>query len=106
MTTKKSQNNSTTTTTTVRRGSGYMYFMNILSYAAVCVGGLALFISAILSKCGISVAFTSTMTAIANAIGWLVLCVLSVNYISRRRKLWMWIVWVIAIVMIITSIIL
>lgn len=90
MTTKnKSQNTSSTTTTTVKRSSGYMYFMNILSYAAVCVGGLALFISMILSKCGISIAFTSTMTTIANAIGWAVLCLLSVNYISRRRKIWM-----------------
>lgn len=107
MTNKKPQNQSTTTTTTVKKSSGgYMYFMNILSYVAVCVGGLALFIAMILSKCGISIKFTSTMTTIANAIGWAVLCLLSFNYISRRKKLWMWIVWAVAIVMIITSIIL
>lgn len=105
MSNNKSQSTSTTTTTTTKR-SGYMYFMNILSYVAVCIGGLALFIAMILGKLGVSVSFTSAMTTIANAIGWAVLCLLSFNYIKRRHKLWMWIVWVIAIVMIIIGIIL
>jgi len=43
---------------------------------------------------------------IANAIGWAVLCVLSAVYISHRKKIWMWVLWAVAVVMIITGIIL
>lgn len=97
----------TTSTTTVKRTSrGYSFFMNIFAYVAVVVGGLALFIAKILAKCGISVAFTGTMTTVANAIGWAVLCLLSFSYILRRHRLWMWIVWGVAVFMIVTGIIL
>ena len=53
----------------------------------------------------ITVTYNSEKT-IANTIGWSVLCLLSAVYISHRKKLWMWIVWVIAVVMIIMGIIL
>ena len=82
------------------------YILNILSYVAVCIGGLALFISMILSKVGITASFVGAMQTIANAIAWAVVSFLSFRYIRRRHKLWMWIVWVIAVVMIIMGIIL
>ena len=96
----------TTTTTTKRKGFSIGYVLNILAYAAVCLGGLALFISMILSKFGLSTSITGAMQTIANAIGWAVLCLLSAVYISHRKKIWMWVVWVIAVVMIIIGIIL
>ncbi|MBR7172250.1 MAG: hypothetical protein IKD36_00425 [Clostridia bacterium] len=104
----KSQSSSSTTTTTSsrKRSVSISYILNILAYVAVCVGGLALFISMILSKFELSTSITGAMQTIANAIGWAVLCVLSAVYISHRRKLWMWIVWVVAVVMIVTGIIL
>ncbi len=105
-TNSNSKTTTTTTTSTKKTGTSFGYIMNILSYVAVCVGGLALFISMILSKCGISASFVSVMQTVANAIGWAVLCILSFNYIKRRRKTWMWVVWAIAVVMIITGIIL
>ena len=112
MATKTKSETKTTTTasssssTSRRRGFSIGYILNILAYAAVCIGGLALFISMILAKFGLSSSITGAMQTIANTIGWSVLCLLSAVYISHRKKLWMWIVWVIAVVMIIMGIIL
>ena len=97
--------NESTTTTTTKTHTG-SYIMNILAYVAVCIGGLALFIASILGKLNVSAGFVSIMSTVANAIGWLVLCILSFNYIRRRKKIWMWVVWAIAVVMIVVSIIL
>lgn len=80
-------------------------FMNILAFVAVCIGGMAMFLATILRWFGLTANWINSMQAIANAIGWLALCLLSVKYIRRRRKLWIWIVWTIAIVMIFTGII-
>ena len=97
---------SSTTSTSKRKGFSIAYILNILSYVAVCLGGLALFIAMILGKFGLSTSITGAMQTIANAIGWAVLCLLSAVYISHRRKIWMWVVWAVAVVMIITGIIL
>ena len=80
-------------------------FMNILAFVAVCVGGIAMFLATILRWFGLTASWINSMQAIANAIGWLALCLLSVRYIRKRRKLWIWIVWTIAIIMIFTGII-
>lgn len=104
---EKAKKTETTTTTTVKTKSYSMsYIMHVLSYVAVCVGGVALFIAMILSKCGISARFVGSMQSIANAVAWAVVSLLSFGYIKRRRRLWMWIVWVVAVVMIVTGIIL
>jgi hypothetical protein len=109
MTTKtksETKTTSSTTSTSRRKGFSIAYILNILSYVAVCVGGLALFIAMILSKFNLSSSIIGAMQTIANAIGWAVLCLLSASYISHRRKIWMWVVWAVAVVMIITAIIL
>lgn len=98
--------NSSSSTSTTSRGTGWGYILNILSYIAVCIGGVALFIIFILGKVGITASWLGVLQTIANAIGWAVLCLLSFNYIRRRKKIWMWVVWVIAVVMIIIGIIL
>lgn len=82
------------------------YIMNILAYAAVIIGGMALFIAMILSKVGISAEFVGTMQKVANCVGWLVLCLLSTKYAIRRSSLLMWIIWIVAVGMIITGIVL
>lgn len=111
MTTKKQKNETTsssTTTSTSKKSTGGVIvanFMNILAFVAVCIGGIAMFLAMILRWFGLTAAWINSMQAIANAIGWLALCLLSINYIRRRKKLWIWIVWAIAIVMIFTGII-
>ena len=82
------------------------YIMNVLAYAAVIIGGMALFIAMILSKVGISANFVGTMQKIANCVGWLVLCLLSTKYAIRRSSLLWWIIWIVAVGMIITGIVL
>ena len=105
---KKTNSTSTTTTSNKTRSSTSPIvgnFMNILAFVAVCVGGIAMFLATILRFFGLTATWINSMQAIANAIGWLALCLLSVRYIRHRRKLWIWIVWAIAIVMIFTGII-
>lgn len=104
---KTSSSKTTTTTTTASTktpSSGYL--INMLSYIAVCVGGVALFLAFILSKFDISAGFVSAMQKIANAVAWAVVSFLSFRYIKRRHKVWMWVVWAIALVMVIIGIIL
>ena len=103
---KSTQKTTTSHTSSSKRGFSFGYILNILAYVAVCIGGIALFIATILARCGISASITGKMSGIANAIGWAVLCLMSAVYISHRKKLWMWVVWAIAVVMILTSIIL
>ena len=111
MTTKTQKNtttsSSTTTSTSKKSTSGIIVanFMNILAFVAVCIGGIAMFLATILRWFGLTATWINSMQAVANAIGWLALCLLSINYIRRRKKLWIWIVWAIAIVMIFTGII-
>lgn len=106
-TTTTSSSNSTTSSSSKKSTRGLIVsnFMNILAFVAVCVGGIAMFLAMALGWFGLKASWINSMQAIANAIGWLALCLLSINYIRRRKKLWIWIVWAIAIVMIFTGII-
>lgn len=100
MATTKKETKTTTSTTTKKSSVSVNAFMNILAFGAVCIGGIGLFLAMILGFLGLTATWISSMQAIANAIGWLALCLLSVRYISHRKKLWIWVVWVIAIIMI------
>lgn len=105
MATTKKETKTTTSTKTQKSSVSVNYFMNILAFGAVCIGGIGLFLAMILGFLGLTATWINSMQAIANAIGWLALCLLSVKYISHRRKLWIWVVWVIAVVMIFSGII-
>lgn len=97
---------STTTTTETRRSHNSGWFATTaFSYVAVCIGGLALFLSFILQKLGVSLTFLPVLVKIANSIAWAIVAWLSFLYIKSKRKTWMWVVWAIAIVMIIVGII-
>lgn len=105
---KKTTSTSTSSSTSNKTSNGKVFvgsFMNILAFVAVCIGGIAMFLAMVLGWIGLTATWINSMQAIANAIGWLALCLLSVNYIRRRRRLWIWIVWTVAIVMIFTGII-
>ena len=100
MATKKETSTTSSSTSTRRNSVTVSWFMNILAFAAVCIGGMGLFLAMVLDWIGLTATWISSMQAIANAIGWLALCLLSVRYIVRRRKLSIWIIWVVAVVMI------
>ncbi len=104
MTQKKTTKTTTSNSSKSTISTGYI--MNLLSFIAVCFCGVALFIAMVLGKLGISASFCGLLQKIANILGWLVLCVISYRYIKHRRRIWLWVVWAIAIVMIITGIIL
>ena len=93
---------SQTTITTSKKSISISYLLNILSFSAVIICGIALSIAYILGKCGISATITGKLQSVANAVGWIVLCILSYGYIKHRKKLWMWILWVVAVIAIIT----
>ena len=76
--------------------------MDLLAFAAVCIGGVALLLASILGNWGFSV----VLQRIANAIGWAVLCILSTKYITTRKKIWLWVIWTVAVVMIVVGTIL
>lgn len=86
-----------TTTTSTKKAVSISYFLNILSFCSVIIGGVALAIAYVLGLCGISASITGRLQSIANSLGWIVLCLLSYGYIRHRRRLWMWIVWIVAV---------
>lgn len=91
-----------TTSASSKKAVSISYFLNILSFCAVIICGVALAVAYILGKCGVSASITGKMQGVANAIGWIVLSILSYGFIKHRRKLWMWILWVVAVIAIIT----
>ena len=97
---------STSSSSSSRKSFSFNTIMDALAYVAVCIGGIALLLAFILGKIGISASVVSAMQKVANSIGWLVLCVLSVKFIKSKSKVWLWVVWAVAIVMIVVGIIL
>lgn len=104
--TKTKTEEKTTTKTTTSKRVVSSYTLNLLAYIAVCFGGIALFVAMILSKFDISLSVVSMIQRVANAIAWAVVSILSFYFIKNRKKTWMWVVWAIAIVMILVGIIL
>lgn len=86
-----------------KKSSSNSNIMDVLSFVAVCVGGIALLVATILGWMGITAGFLGVLRAIANILGWIVLIVLSANFIKSKRKIWMWVVWTAAVVMIVIS---
>ena len=96
------QQSTQTTTTKTRKSISIPYILNILAYCAVIICGVALTVAYILGKCGVSASITGRLEGVANAIGWVVLCILSFGYIKHRRSILKWVVWTVAVVVIIT----
>ena len=80
--------------------------MDMLSFIAVIIGGVALLVISIFDRVGIMVNALGTLQRVANLVGWGVLCLLSFNYIRTRKSTLLWVLWAIAVVMIVVSVIL
>ena len=96
----------TKATTTTQKRVVSTHTLNMLAYIAVCFGGVALFVAMILSKFNINLTIISAIQRVANAISWVVVSILSFGFIKNRKKTWMWVVWTLAVVMILVGIIL
>ena len=62
--------------------------MDMMSFIAVVIGGIGLLVAAILGKLGISANIVSAMQMVANMVGWIVLCLLSFNFIRNKKNVW------------------
>lgn len=89
-----------------KSGSSFNSVMDTLAYIAVCIGGIALLVAFILAKINVSVGIVSILQKVANIIGWIVLCLLSVKFIQSKRNVWLWVIWAAAVVMIVIGVIL
>ena len=89
-------NNNTQSPKPVKSGG---WLPNLISFVAViCVG-----ISLLLSKVGLSGEISRAFSTIANVISYLILIALSLFYVAKRKKLWIWIVWAVAVVLIVVG---
>ncbi len=79
------------------KSSGWL--INLCAFIAVILIGISL----CLGKIGALGQVASALTIIANVIAYLVVCVVSFFYIAHKKNVWLWIVWVVAIVLIIIS---
>ena len=103
-TTTKTTEKTTSNSSSKKVSSAHM--LKTLAYIAVCFGGVALFVAMILSKLNISLSIISVIQRVANAIAWAVVSVLSFGFIKNKKRVWMWVLWTIAVVMILVGIIL
>ena len=69
--------------------------------AVICVG-----ISLLLSKVGLSGQISNALSIIAQVLSYIVLIVISSFYVVRKKNVWLWVVWAIAVILIIVGVIL
>ncbi len=89
--------NSTTTTKKSAHGAGWL--LNLFSFVAVICIGVAL----MLSKIGALGSVAGALLTIAQTIAYIVVSIVSFFYVYKKRRLWIWIVWAISIVLIVLS---
>ena len=90
---------SSNSTSTTNKTSSLWSVLNIISFAAViCVG-----VSLLLSRIGLSGQVSGALSTIAQVISYIVLIAFSCFYISKRRSLVLWIIWIISVVLIVVS---
>lgn len=75
------------------------WFINLVCFIAVICIGVSLF----LSKIGLSGQISGALTIIAQVIAYLVVIVISGFYISKRRVIWLWVIWAISVALIVIS---
>lgn len=94
-----------TTTTTTKTSSGSRSVINMLAFVGVICVGLALALGYILSKVGVSAAFVTALSTVAQCIAYLIISYLSFFFVRRRH--WGWILtWAIAVALIVVFIVL
>lgn len=80
------------------KSSGWL--INLSAFVAVILIGLSLIFAKIIPS--ISGAFST----IAQIIAYVVLCVVSFFYVVRKKNIWLWVVWIIAVVLIVVGLVL
>ena len=89
-------NNESSTKAKPVKSSGWL--INLLGFAAVILIGFSL----LFSKVGIADKISAAFKSVADIISYLVLILISFFFVWRRRKnIWLWVVWVIAVVLIV-----
>lgn len=103
--TTSSTNNETTTTKKRRRtrsttsSRDWRKVMNLLAYVAVCIIGVCL----LLSSLKIDGQIVNAFRIVGNTIAYCIVAIGGWFYIRNRKNVWIWVVYFVALVMIIIS---
>jgi len=91
---------STTVTTTTHSGKTVKsagWLTNLISFVAVICIGVAL----ILGKIGFLSEIAGALLIIAQTIAYVVVTIVSFFYVYKKRNVWIWITWAVAVVLIV-----
>lgn len=80
-----------------KKSAGWL--LHFMSFVAVVLIGVSLMLSKIHAMGDVAKAFL----VIANAIAYSIVSITSVIYVSKKKNIWLWLVWGVAIVLIIIS---
>ena len=80
-----------------KKSAGWL--LHFSSFVAVILIGVSLLLSRIHAFGDVANAFL----VIANAIAYSIVAITSVVYVAKKKNIWLWLVWVAAIVLIIVS---
>lgn len=97
---EKETNSTSSSTKKQIHGAGWL--LNFASFIAVGLIGISL----ILSKVGFGSKVSGAFSSIASIISYCVLIAISFFYIIKRKKIWMWVLWAVSVVLIVISYIL
>lgn len=93
--TKKSTTVTTTHSGKTVKSAGWL--TNLISFVAVICIGVAL----ILGKIGFLSEIAGALLMIAQTIAYIVVTIVSFFYVYRKRNVWIWIAWAVAVVLIV-----
>lgn len=100
-----STNNETSTTKKRRRtrsttsSKDWRKMMNLIAYVSVCIIGVCLLLGAL----GASGSVLSAFATIGNVLAYCIVAIGGWFYIRNRKNVWVWVVYFVALVMIIIS---
>ncbi len=75
------------------------WLINLISFVAVICIGVAL----MLAKIGFLSSVSGALMTIAQTIAYIVVSVVSFFYVLRKKNVWIWITWIVAVVLIVIS---
>lgn len=91
----KNSTSQTTHSTKTVKSAGWL--TNLISFVAViCIG-----VSLILGKLGFLSEIAGALLMIAQTIAYIVVTIVSFFYVYRRKNIWIWVTWAVAVVLIV-----
>ncbi len=84
-----------------KRTTNWKSLISFVAYVAVCCIGISLLLAAIFKNNAVSAAFKTVADILAISIT----CIVSFSYANTRRNLVYWIIWIVAIVLIVVGLI-